>query len=173
MSDQERTNSSVMILPPFGKSPELKLDMKNIREAEVRLVEAKNVNPVTYPDLENCFNQSYRDLKRHLSSVGYSLSMAKKALDEAKADVILGSYQEFMQGKPKSHDNADMRAAFLIKDQNYSACLDRIAQLEALNSNLEGKVKVMERVTAFMRQQMQLLIRSGLTNSNLYITSGK
>jgi len=80
----------------------------------------------------------------------------------------LGSYAEFMQGKPKSHDNADLRDAFLIKDPDYLAALDRVAQLKALESNFEGKIKVVENVCRYMRQQMYLISKSGLGNSKLY-----
>lgn len=163
----------IMVLPAFGKAPELKLDMSKIREAEMRLIEAKTVNPVTYVDLEHTFGESYRDLKRHLASVGYFLTLAQKAVEDAKADVLLGSYAEFMEDKPKSHDSSDMRAAFLTRDENYSKCLDRVAQLKALEYNLEGKIKVMENVCKYMRKQIDLLLRSGAVNTNMYITSGR
>jgi len=152
-------------LPAFGKTPTLRLEMGSIREAESRFLEAKNVNPSTYIDLEHTFNESYRDIKRHLSTIGYHLTLADKALREAKADVLLGSYAEFMQGKPKSHDNADLRDAFLIKDPVYLAALDRVNQLKALQSNFEGKQKVIENVCKYMRQKMYLISRSGVPDA--------
>lgn len=162
-----------MVLPAFGRAPELKMEMKNIREAEARLIEAKTVNPVTYADLEHTFNEAYRDLKKHIASIGYSLSMAQKSLEDAKADVILGSYAEAMKDKPKSHDTLDMRNAYLTRDAGYSAALERIAQLKALEANLDGKIKVMENVCRYMRKQMDLILRSGLTAREFYITQGK
>jgi hypothetical protein len=162
-----------MVLPAFGKAPELKMEMKNIREAEARLIEAKTVSPVTYADLEHTFNEAYRDLKKHIASIGYSLSMAQKSLEDAKADVILGSYAEAMKDKPKSHDTLDMRNAYLTRDVQYSAALERIAQLKALEANLDGKIKVMENVCRYMRKQMDLILRSGLSSKDFYITQGK
>lgn len=162
-----------LVVPAFGKSPAMRLEMDKIREAESRFIEAKTVNPSTYADLEHTFNESYRDLKRHLSNIGYQLTQADKALREAKADVILGSYAEFMAGKPKSHDNTDLRDAFLIKDTGYLAALDRVNQLKALESNFEGKLKVIENVSKYMRQKMYLISKSGLGDSNLYVTSGR
>lgn len=161
-------DSHALELPAFGKAPALKMDMTSIRIAERRIIEAKTVNPSTYAELEHTYGEAYRDLKRHLSSIGYQLAMAEKSLQEAKADVILGSYAEFMRGKPKYQDNADLRSAFLIKDPAYSAALDRIAQLKAVESNFDGKIKVMENVCRYMRQKIQLIIRSGLTDQNLY-----
>jgi len=159
-------------LPAFGKSPALVLHMSKIREAETRYIEAKTVNPSTYSDLEHTFNESYRDLKQHLSSIGYQLGLADKALRLAKANVLLGSYAEFMAGKPKSHDNADLRDAYLIKDPDYLAAMDRLAQLKALESNFEGKIKVVENVCRYMRQKMYLISKSGVPYEHVGVTIG-
>ena len=162
-------NDQAITLPPFGKSPQLRLDMGTVREAESRLIEAKTVSPVTYPDLSYCFNESYRVLKQHLSNVGYRLNLADKALEEAKADVILGSYADYLKYKPKSAVSADLRQAYLIRDPAYNAALDRKNQLLAIQSNFEGKVKVLENVVSYMKQKMYLISRSGLGNDSLYL----
>lgn len=162
-----------IVVPAFGKSPELRLDMDLVREAEIRLVEAKSVSPVTYSELSHCYNESYRVLKRHLSNLGYQLMLADKALQIAKANVILGSYATHLEGKPKSAGSSDLRDAFLTRDDDYNAALDRTHQLRAIISNFEGKVKVLENVVAYMKQKMYLISKSGLGNDSLYITSGK
>lgn len=164
-----------LVLPAFGKAPELRLDLSNITEAEQRLIEAKTVNPVTYVDLEHTFGASYRDLKRHLSMIGFQISCAEKALEEAKANVLLDTYPEFLKTSEmkKSQDNADLRKAFLIRDPAYSAATDRINQLKALESNFDGKIKVMENVCRYMRKQMDLVLRSGLSSRDYYVTQGK
>lgn len=161
-----------IVLPAFGKSPKLNLDMNVIREAERRLVEAKTVSPVTYPDLSHCYNESYRMLKQHLSNLGYQLLLAEKAIEMAKADVILGSYAEHLKDKPKSAGSTDLRNAFLTRDKAYNEALDRSHQLQAIISNFEGKVKVLENVVSYMKQEMYLVSRSGLGSNNLHITSG-
>jgi hypothetical protein len=166
------TNEHSITLPAFGKSPKLNLDMSAIREAETRLVEAKTVSPVSYPDLSHCYNESYRMLKQHLSNLGYQLLLAEKAIETAKANVILGSYAEYLKDKPKSAGSTDLRNAFLTRDEAYNAALDRINQLKAIISNFEGKVKVLENVVSYMKQKMYLISRSGLGNDSLYITSG-
>lgn len=176
MSDQQDApgnQSQLMVLPAFGKAPELKMEMKNIRFAESRLIEAKTVNPFTYSDLEHTFSEAYRDLKRYMSSIGYALSMAEKSVEDAKADVILGSYAEFMAGKPKSHDTLDLRNAYLTRDPAYTAALERVAQLKALEANFDGKIKVMENVCRYMRKSMDLILRSGMTGKDYYSTLGK
>lgn len=153
--------SQMLMLPAFGKSPELKLDVTNIRLAETRYIEAKTVSPSTYADLEHAFNESYRDLKKHLSNIGYQLTLAQKALREAQGAVILGCYAEYLKDKPKSMDSTKLQDAFLIKDPDYVKALDRINQLEALKSNFDGKVKVVENVCKYMRQKMYLISKSG------------
>lgn len=165
--------NSVLALPAFGQSPAIRLEMSSTREAEKRLVEAKTVNPLSYSDLEHCFNECYRELKRHISTVGYQIAMADKALETAKSDILLDKYPEFMKDKPKTQDNADLRKAFFMRDPEYVAALDRINQLKAVESFVDGRIKVMENVCRYMRKQMDLVLRSGLSNADLYLTHGR
>lgn len=158
-------------LPKFGKAPAMKLGMEAIRLADSRIHEAKFVNPSTYSDLEHAYNEAYRECKRHMATIGFQLAMANKALDEAKADVILGTYAEFMKGKPKYQDNSHLREAFITKDPAYSAAYDRVHQLKAFEALFDGKIKVLENVCRAMRKQMDLVIRSGLSGK-VYPTQG-
>jgi len=173
VSDNSNESDHALVIPAFGKVPALRLGMNKIKEAESRYTEVQLVNPSTYVELEHVFNESYRDLKQYVSSVGYNLGLAKKAAEEAKADVILGSYQEYLKDKPKYHNNTDLREAFLAKDPAYSEALEKVEQLKALESHLEGKIKVVENVCRFMRKKMDLILRSGLSDSALYSTQGK
>lgn len=172
-SPSSSVDNSTLVIPAFGKSPALNLDMGSTREAEKRLIEAKTVNPITYADLEHAFGESYRELKRHLSTVGYQLAMADKALETAKSDLLLDKYPEFMKDKPKTQDNADLRKAFFMRDPEYVAALDRIAQLKAIECFVDGRIKVMENVCRYMRKQMDLVLRSGLSNTDIYLTHGR
>src|SRR5579863_4606385 len=162
-------SDTALVIASFGKSPELRLDISKIREAETRYIEAKTVNPSTFSDLEHTFNESYRNLKTHLSNVGYQLTLAEKSLREAQADVILGAYAEHLKDKPKYADNTMLKDAFLMKDTAYVAALDRINQLKALISNFEGKVKVVENVCRYMRQKMYLISKSGVPTETIGI----
>jgi hypothetical protein len=174
VADQLSTvDRTTLVLQPQGRMPELRLEMAKIVEAEKRIIEAKTVNPVTYVDLESCFNEAYRDLKRHLSSVGYHLNLANKAMEIAKSDLLLDKYPEYLESNnfKKSQDNGDLRQAFFMRDEAYIAALDRINQLKALESNLDGKIKVMENTCRFMRKQMDLILRSGLSGRDLYLTN--
>lgn len=162
-----------LVIAAFGKSPEMRLDVSRIREAETRYIEAKTVNPSTYADLEHAFNESYRNLKSHLSNIGYQLTLAEKAVREAQADVILGSYAEHLKDKPKSYDSTHLRDAFMMRDEKYLSCLDRVNQLKALQSNFEGKVKVIENVCRYMRQKMYLISKSGTPYEQVGVTIGR
>jgi hypothetical protein len=162
-----------LVIAAFGKSPELRLDMTNVRVAETRYIEAKTVNPSTYSDLEHCFNESYRNLKNHLSNIGYQLTLADKELRTAQADVILGAYAEYLLGKPKSADTTHLKDAFLMRDEKYVATLDRVNQLKALQSNFEGKIKVVENVCKYMRQKMYLISKSGVPTETVGVTIGR
>jgi hypothetical protein len=166
-------DSSALVIPAFGKSPALSLELTGTREAERRLVEAKTVNPVTYTDLEHCFNESYRELKRHAATVGYQIALANKALEDAKAKVLLETLPEYMKDKAKSWDSSDLRKALMMKDPDYVAALDRINMLQAMEAFVDGRIKVMENVCRYMRKQMDLVIRSGLSNADLYNTQGR
>ena len=173
MTDDSNPNNHSIVIPAFKKSPQLRLDMGIIREAETRLIEAKTVNPSTYSDLSHCYNESYRMLKAHLSNIGYQLLLADKALEEAKADVILGEYADHLKDKPKSAGSTDLRNAFLIRNKEYTEALDRVNQLKAVQSSFEGKVKVLENVVSYMKQKMYLISKSGVPFGELGITSGR
>ena len=170
---EDRLQEQALVLPAFKKAPELRLDMAKIREAESRIHESKTVNPSTYKELEYVFNDAWRDLKRHLSQIGYNITLAEKAIEEAKADVLLDKYPTFMADRPKSQDNADMRKAFLARDEAYSSALDWLAQLKALESVLDSKAKSLEKTCAYMKKSIELILRSGLSSADLYSTSRK
>lgn len=173
MSNEKNTEGSALVLPPFGGSKDpMVLDLSKIREAESRIIEAKTVNPMTYVDLEHSFNEAYRDLKRHLSTVAFAIALAEKAMEEAKANILLDKYPTYLETS-KVKDNADIRKAFMIRDKEYTDALDRINQLRAVESNFDGKIKVMERTCAYMKKEIDLLLRSGLTGRDMYNTQGK
>jgi hypothetical protein len=173
MDDKTINSNHALVIPTFKSLPALSLDMKNIREAESRFIEAKTVNPVTYSELESCFNEGYRDLRKYLSLIGFQITQAEKLIEDAKADVFLDKYPTYMDGKPKSHDTSDVRKAFLSRDPDYQAALDKFNQLKALESHFDGKIKVIENVCRYMRKKMDLILRSGLSSTDYYNTQGK
>lgn len=159
-----------LVIPSFRGSPEIVLSISRTKEAENRLVEAKMVNPSTYAELEHTYGESYRELKNNMAIIGHQIVKAEKELKLIKASLLLDKYPDFMKDKPKSHDNSDMREAFFMKDSEYQDALDRINMLKTMEAFAEGKIKVMENVSRWMRKQMDLVLRSGI-NPNLYITT--
>jgi hypothetical protein len=156
-----------------GKYKDIVLPIGATRESEARFKEVKDVNPVTYTELEHVFNESYRELKRHLATISYQVVMADKAVRQAKSTFLLDSYPALIKDRPKNENNADMRDAYLMRDKDYLEAMDRHAQLKALESFMEGRIKTVENVCRYMRKRMDLIIRSGLSGSNLYLTGGK
>ena len=170
MSLSIQNETASLVIPAFRGSQEVVLSISKTREAESRLIEAKTVNPSTYADLEHTYGESYRELKNNLAIIGHQSVKAEKELKIIKAGLLLDKYPEFMKDKPKSQDNSDMREAFFMKDPEYLEAIDRVNMLKALEAFAEGKIKVMENVSRWMRKQMDLVLRSGI-NPNLYVTT--
>lgn len=151
----------------FGTLSDIRVDLTKTREAEGRLREAQHVGPSSYANLEYTFNESYRELKTGLAAVGYKLALAEKELKLAKSEVILDKYPDFIKDKPRSMDNTHTREAFVNKDESVIKAQDRVDMLKALEATLDGKIKVMEKVCAYMKKSIDLVIRSGIS-SNKY-----
>lgn len=156
-----------LIIPEFGSTPAIPLDVSAIKEGESRLIEAKVVNGGTYNELEYTFNEGYRQAKRHLSVIGYQITQAKKAQRAAKSKAILDEYPDFLKDS-KLKDNATVRDAYLERQSDYVTSQDRIDMLTALECLIEGKIKVFENVCRYMKKQMDITIRSGI-DSNKYV----
>lgn len=161
------TERAELTIPEFGSTPAISLDISKIKEGENRLIEAKIVNPGTYSDLEYTFNEGYRQAKTHLSQVGYEITRAKKAVRDAKSRYLLDEYPGFLK-ENKLKDNASIRDAFLERQKDYVDAQDRIDMLTALESLLEGKVRVFENVCRYMRKEMDIVVRSGI-DPNKYV----
>jgi len=154
-------------IPAFDTRPPVSLIFTSISEGEKRLIEARLVNGGTYSDLEYCFNEGYREAKKNLSTVGYEISQAKKILRRIKSQYILDVYPKFLKENGLK-DNACNREAFLEKQADFVSAQDRLDMLLALESLVEGKIKVFENVCRYMKKEMDILIRSGMTG-NKYI----
>lgn len=155
-------------IPKFDTHPSLTLKWNKIAESERRLIEAKTVNGGTYSELEYTFNEGYREARKHLSTIGYEIAKTEKKIRQVKSECILDKYPDFLKER-KLKDNSANREAYLEKQEDYTNAMDRLAMLKALESLLEGKIKVFENVCRYMKVQMNLEIRSGVS-SNKYIT---
>jgi hypothetical protein len=156
-----------MTIPVFGSLQSFKLSVSKIREGESRLIESRIVNPGTYSDLEYIFNEGYREAKSNLSVVMYEITKSEKVLREVKSRHLLDEYPDFLKEK-KIKDNSDVREAYLQRIAEYVSAKDRIDLLKAVESSMEGKIKVFENVCRYMKVQMNIEIRSGV-DSNKYI----
>lgn len=149
-------------LPEFRGLPAIRLDVSCLKEAERRAHEAQHVNPSSYTNLEHCFSEAYRELKRHLATVGYQITKVENEYEKSKSIVLLDKYQEYMKDKPARLDTAEFRKAYITQDKDVSEAKDRLDSLKALEIFLDGRVKVMENICRYMRKRMDLLIRAGI-----------
>jgi hypothetical protein len=155
------TKQTTFLIPAFENREEIALDFTKIREGESRFLEAKVVNPATYSELEYSFNESYRQSKTNLSAVGYEIAQSQRIIRKFKSQYLLDDYPEFLKSV-KLKDNAANRDAFLERQEDFVAAVDRLNMLQALENLLEGKVKVVENVCRYMRKSMDMIIRSGI-----------
>lgn len=169
--------SNKLIIPAFGNQPAVTFDLSKTKEAEDRLHEAKSVNPSTYSDLEFCYNESYRELKKVLANVGFQLTIAEKVLKAAKSEALLDKYPDFlteqikkypeeMRRRAKDIDSTQVREAFINRDEEVIKATDRISTLKAFDAIFDGKIKTMERTCGYMKKEMDIVIRSGSVYSN-------
>lgn len=175
MEDQKEVSVKLPLIMPVNAgeaspvpSPQRYIYMTRTSIAEKRIIEAKTVNPVTYAELEYVFNESYRELKANSAAIGFEIGNAEKAISNRKAELLLDLYPEFLKDKPAKFDNAEIRNSFVNKDAEYQRLLDVLNDLKLLQALTDGKIKVMERVTAYMKKQIDILLKSGF-NSNLYV----
>ena len=155
-----------LAIPAFDDRPVVTLSFGGIKEGERRLIEARVVNPATYSDLEYSFNEGYREARKNLSVIGYEITQAERIFRRTRSELILDEYPTFLR-ENKLRDNASIRDAFLEKNKAYVDAQERINMLKAMESLMDGKIRVFEKVCQYMRKQMDLLIRSGM-NSNKY-----
>lgn len=158
-----------LVIPAFNSKPAIRLDMTKMMDARKRLIEAKAVNPATYYDLEYTFNEGYRQGKKILTVINYEITQAEKALREARSRAILDDYPQFLKDKGLK-DNATIRDAFLEKQKDYVEAQDRIDSLKAMSELIEGSyIKYFENVSRFIKKEMDLVIRSGISGDK-YVT---
>jgi hypothetical protein len=156
-----------LAIPPFDDRPVVTLEFTSIKEGERRLIEAKVVNPSTYSELEYTFNESYREARKNLSIISYEITQAERIFRRIKSELMLDHYSDFLKER-KLKDNATIRDAFLEQNKEYVDAQERINMLKAMESLIDGKIKVFENVCRFMKKEMDILIRSGSMNSNKY-----
>lgn len=168
MSDNDNiVNKAELTIPEFGNSKALVLSITSVKEGERRLIEAKRVTPSSYADLEYIFGEGYREAKKNVTAIGFEITKAEKALREARSVAILDHYKDFLKEKDFK-DSAYIKDAFLQTRTDYVAAQDRIDMLKAMLDLMEGKIKVFENVSRWMKKEIDMITRSGM-DYNKYI----
>jgi len=161
------TDKKLLKIPAFCDVPENILDITIVKNAEGRIHEAQSVNGGTYTELEFTFNEGYRESRKHLSTIGYQISLVNKEIRKVKSQLLIDEYPSWLK-ESGLKDSTITKDAFFNKHDNYVNALDRKDMLVALESFFEGKVKVFENVCRYMKKTIDLEIRSGIINSNKY-----
>jgi len=163
------TDRKLLTIPEFTTIPAMTLDITAIKNAEDRIYEAKTVNGGTYTELEFTFNEGYRESKKHLSTIGYQILLVKKELRKVKSEMIIDEYSTWLK-ETKLKDSNATKEAFFETHEPFVNAMDRLDMLTALESFFEGKVKVFENVCRYIKKSIDLEIRSGVINSNKYVS---
>jgi len=161
MSSENIINKAELTIPEFGNSQALVLNISSVKEGERRLIEAKNVTPTSYADLEYVFGEGYREAKKNVTAIGYEITKAQKALREAQSIAILDYYKDFLKEKGFK-DSAYIKDVFLQTRPDYVAAQDRIDMLKAMLDLMEGKIKVFENVSRWMKKEIDMITKSGM-----------
>lgn len=154
-----------LVLPEFKGLSSIRLDLESLKLAEQTLAQAQHVNPSTYSHLEHIFGEAYRDLKKHVATIGYQILRTESELEKARAAAILDKYPEFMKDKPAKMDTAVVRDAFISRDTDVQSAKDRLDSLKMMEVFIDGRIKVMENVSRFMKKKMDMYIREGAIGS--------
>lgn len=122
---------------------DLVLDMSMIDQAEARLSEVRITNQATSKELEAIFNEAANLTTKYLAWVKYEILGAKKNHQLNRATVVLDKLPaEAVRLKESGIKmNEDYREAFIIRDKDCDASLDRLNTLEAVQALLEAQAE--------------------------------
>jgi len=154
------------LIPEFDGRPAINLSFTSNYEAERRMVEARVVNGATYSDLEMIMLQGESEMRTNHSQITYEITRSKKTLERLKSEYLIDEYVPFLK-ETGLKDSTIVKNAFLQKKEDFIAAQDRIDFLTALESLVEGKIKVLNNVSRVMKKEMDLQIRSAF-NGNKY-----
>ena len=168
MSDNSLSKQQVdLVIPAYRNFPEMVVPRQKITEGYQRLVEARVVNAATYTDLEFCFNEGYREARANIRAVNYEITKLEKHIAQLKSRLLIDEYVPFLK-ETKLKDSNATKDAFFQQDEDYVGSLDRLNFLQAISQMFEDNVKVFERTCAYMKKEMNLVLRSGV-DPNKYI----
>lgn len=161
-------NKQVVIkIPEFGPFKEMVLSRQKITEGNERLIEARVVNPATYTDLEFAFNEGYREARANIRTVNYEITKLEKHINQIKSRLLIDEYVPFLK-ETKLKDSNVTKDAFFQQCEEYVQSVDRLNFLQAVSQMFEDNVKVFERTCAYMKKEMNLVLRSGI-DPNKYV----
>lgn len=141
----------------------LKLEMKDVYDAENRLHEVSVVSPVTAPELMGYYNSACNLTTKYISWLDYEILMAEKYYQLAKATVILDKLPEEWAKRKSSgmKQNEDFRDALIARDSECEARKDALNCLIATRALLDAKAKTFIRAFSTCKATWERRFMSG------------
>lgn len=162
-----------LMVPAFGTKKDgtplmkqMALAFTETKEAEMRLPETRTVNPANYNDLEYTFNMCYKEQKTNYADIGMMIGKVEEQVENIKARILMDSYPLHMKDKPRYLDTSDYRKAFVQLDPEYAKAMGHLNLLKGYERLIEGRIKWAEKVCSYMKKQMDLIARSGMSGFN-------
>lgn len=147
MSDQ--TELFYIAPGPCG-GMELSIDMTYWAKMEARIMEISIVTPTKAPELLSTFNRAALEADRLAVSFELEYQAAVRAAEKLKGEILLDKIPKYlvergMQSARNPLGSADIREAFLAKDEELIAALERADLIKAAVRLLRGKYEAFER----------------------------
>lgn len=120
------------------------LDIGAVVKAEFRMREVSRVNSQTAPELLATFNEHWLTLHNAVGKVTLERNVAAGALEDAKAEALLSCNDEAIRQRGHAKTSADLREAVATLDPTVKIARNRLNEIKAVLSYLEGKAKAFE-----------------------------
>lgn len=115
------------------------IDIEQIVKQECRLNDIAMVNVQTAPELLMTFNKLWLELNRMVTLLNFEKNKAENLLRRYRAEAVLNCTEETLLGKGHKKASADLREAVADTDPKVVETTDRLEELRALVSYLQGK----------------------------------
>lgn len=148
----------LLVVPEGGPNlPQISIDLRSIKQAEVRISEIAIVNGLTAPELMATFNKAYLQVTEAIARVTLQYNRTEKEVERRRAVIILDLAKDILTKKgltnPKSPTgNDDLREAVVNIDEEYIQLIDKLDYLKALMVLLEGKKRAFEQAFTGVRK---------------------
>lgn len=133
------SENGIYKLPSGDGKQIIPLDLFSIKKAETRLREVATVTPGNAQELLSTYNISWLALDKIVKQLTHEKTKAMNSYKQARADAKLNCTDEALKKLGHSKGSADLREALVEKDETVIHSKERLDQIEAVLSVMEGK----------------------------------